>query len=512
VIFSNFVKFLGMARGVTYNKNAVTGRIGFLANGSQVPLNVLSPTARCRIGVFGNSVAGQSTTNYPSVSTTLSVAAKAGDTTLTLASATGFVDAVKIGVAAYDSTLMKCVQTGAAAGNVVTLTAPLKKAIRVNATVNIYTTNELTLQRNAYGIMSTAVTLLGGRVEPVVSGYGWGGAIAKSMLIDLPQYLQSMQLTYCMLHLFENDIAGNTAAQLESWARRAAAICVANGVVPIFVPTIPSNTFTGSSVSAVYDAFVTYCKTTLLSLYPMAKCIDLSTLWLDTGQPTNRYPLAGWTDGVHPNNNKQYTIAATVAPLLAAFIPDISYSIADFSMTLNPTLTGNGGTVNGGGTKSGVCADSWVCTTNPGATTVNSKNGDGSQKVVFTNGNSTATSQNFGFAQTFTLDTGGQSLAQAVKAYIKLRINSKSNIDYHQIGLAFSGGENNGFGVGTTGALTTSDSTGVVIVLETLAVKMPAGATTMTITYSPAVITGGVAVAMDIDLIEFGVLPSIDSL
>lgn len=488
----------------------VTGLVG--PNGVPILFNtgpLINPTARPRIGVFGNSIAAQSTTSYPPVTTTTAAAAKAGDTTITLTSVTGFVDATKIGIQAYDGTVMKVVQNGVAAGSIITLAAPLQKAVRSGAAVNIYDTQEPSLLRNAYGIMSTAVTLLGGRVEPVVNGYGWGGASARSMLIDLPNYLKTVRPRYVVLHLFENDITTQTLEALQSMARRAAAICISNGVVPIFVPIIPSTNYTGSAVCAIYDGLVRYITATLPSIYPQVKSVDLSTLWLDTTQPTNRYPLEGWTDGIHPNLNKQYTIAATAAPLLAAIIPEINYSIADYSIINNPTLAGSGGTVNGGGTKSGVAADNWTCTTNTGATTVNSKNADGTQKIVFTNANSTETTQNFQFEQTFTLDAGS-NLAQTVKAYMKLRINSKSNINYHTLYIIFSGGETDAFGVGTTAALSTSDSTGVILTLETLGVKVPAGSTTVLLRYSANVVIGGVAVAMDLDIIEAGILSTLD--
>lgn len=475
-----------------------------------VQIPVTRATGRAKIGVFGNSIAGQSCSALPVATTSTDAVAARGATTLSLASTAGFVDGSKVAIQAYDGTIMRAVQTGAPAGSVITLTAPLEKSARSGAAVNIYTTAEAPLLRNSYGIMSTAISLLGGRVEPAVVGYGYGGASAADILLDLPGYIDRVSPRYLILHLFENDIATKTLAQLQSYARRAAEICIASGVVPIFVTPVPSASYTGAGISAVFDGIVSYLKTSIPALYPYALHVDVSSLWLDKTQPSNRYPLVGWTDGIHPVMGKQYTIATAVAPQLDAVIPDSDFSFADIAITPNPTLAGTTGTVQGGGTKSGVVATSFVSTTNSGATAVYSKNADESQKCVYTVASCTATSQNIQLETSATFVNSGLSSTQSVKAFTKLRINSKSNVDYHVLYLVMPGGEVHGLGVGAVDLLRTTDSEGRILTLESLPVRLPAGATSAIARYSVSPLIGGVAVAMDVDILEMGIVVSTD--
>lgn len=468
----------------------------------------VSGSTRKRLLVFGNSIASQSNSAMANSTTTLSAQALAGATALTVASIAGLASGDKVAVGLYNGEVHTTTINGAPSGNTVVLLAPLPKLARSGAGLLKYTVARPGGVRRSYGAIASAVSLLGHPVE-IVQGYGYGSAEAWPMLADLPAWLRQVQPDFVAFHLFENDIGnGKSLTSCADAAKYACKLTLAAGATPIMFTCMPNTSINTAPKSQVFDDLKTYILTQLPADRPGTVVLDASTPWLDTGVSTSRAPLAGWTDGVHPNANRRFTIGDLYDTTLSGILGS-GGSMADEGINTNPALTGTGGTATGlqGGS---VVAAGWTIYADAGVTLTASKTAGDVQRVQY----SVAGASNILSTQGIIRQTGvavpvNSGGAQAAFVRARVKINAMANISMLQPSYVDTQ-------TGNQYSFQDSDSAidpamvGRTIVLETPTFLVGEGATTYDISLNirPQTLGSPSGCVADLEILELALIPS----
>jgi len=457
---------------------------------------------RPKLLMFGNSLAGQSCIYLASGQTTTTAAAVAGASTITVAAIGAIVAGSKIAVQSYEQTVAE-VKVLSVAGNIITLTEPLKKMVRLNALVQLYTTSKPTNIRSGGGAVSSALALLGQPVD-LLQGYGYGGGSLAEIVIDLPNQLEQNRPAYVMIIAPENSIAhGVSLAELIRQTKYMLATCQSYGAIAFISTAWASNSYSAAQAATYdgYNDFVRGCQ----AEFPQAVPCDVGKQWIDPAQPTLRAPLAGWTDGVHPLANKFFTIGTYFRDAMRAYLP-AAKSMLNYSLLPNSTLSGAGGGAVGLQAGSVVPANTDYTAYTMIATTSAAAVGSRLQLSVpglsDVNANQLVVKQRFNFALNGGCD--GQRLA----AYLKYKAANLTGCSMVTVALVFSGGES--YSVNQNGGQATDPAMlGTEIQIETVSTPVPFGSTWVDCIVMVYVVSGlNNGVNIDLNLMEIGIIPS----
>jgi len=471
---------------------------------------------RSRLMVFGDSIAGQSGAFLHAATSTIAGGdIKAGTNQITVANGALFAGGDKIAIPLYHGELF-LTTVSSVATNVLTVADITPGLIRNASSVRTYTTTPRPDVDLGIGLANGAVALLGGPVD-VISTYGYGGASAEQMLADLDRFLRHFKPNYVVFHLFENSLVatvasgGATIEQLKGLSRQAAWSCVENGAVPIVCSSLPYNLIPASR-AADYDALVAYLTAQLSLDVPGSYGVDCSTKWLDTSNPTYpRSPIAGVTDGVHPNVNYRFTAAElTLVPVLRNILPKAK-SLLDYVLTSREvsSFAGTGGTainlVAGSIVPAGHSARAFGT-----AVATLSRNADGSLKIVGSWPNAANRTSDY-ITETFTFTfppvwAGGK---QWVKGFIRFRCNSLVGISQLFPECGANVGELNDLNPGVDFSMS-MPADGREIVLETPIFQVNRASTTINVTLviRPQTLSSPANAVIDVDPIEMGIVPA----
>jgi hypothetical protein len=484
---------------------------GFTGLNNQLTNQVLpiqqSSGQRPRLMVFGNSIAGFSNDSLVTLTTTVPSATAAGSLTVTVAAIGSIVNGSKLAFVSYDNTTFYTTVNGAPVGNVVTLASPLPKALRAGAGVQLYTLDYPGNVRRSSGSFYQGMALMGMPVD-YVQGYGYGGGTIQEMILDLPHALEDVRPQYVYLHLFENSMA-TAGAQLIAYTKMAIETCLNYGAIPLVNTPYPNSSYTAGAQVANYDAVTTYIVNVMPTEYPNAIPLNVGNQWVDTAQPTLRTPLAGWTDGVHPNANRYIQIGEFYRTILSPYFT--ARSIANRSLSTNPLLTGAGGTAGNliGGS---IVPVGFNITAQAGVTTTTSRNADGSLKVVMSvaGTSNVSTTQTTITVPTVTLGANGGSRTQASMCYFKVKVNQVTGVDFLQLNLNYGDGS-------ASNSTNQQTSSGMVAVAEILGETLQWESPYLPVPFSPVNINGVLnirpvtglnnGVFVDIDIYEAGIVP-----
>lgn len=474
---------------------------------------------RPRLLVFGNSLAAQSAIAFDGVNNAGASDQRASTATFIAGANQTISSGAKIAIRNYTGEVETTTVSGTVtASTSIPLTTPLRKMVRAssNGTFTVYTTDQPSNIRQNLGPISAAIAMLGYPVEIINPSYGYGGATIQQVAADLPNFLRRCRPHYVALHLLENNMTTGESWEvvIKPWLHRAVEECLRFGATPIVYSAVPASTVNDAAKSAVWDAQNTYINGGgLRAAYPQCRTIDLSTPWLDTTATTSRPPSAGVaTDGIHPDGNRRFYVGAFTLAALGQILPTYGGNRTGAALNANPTLSGTGGSTSGGGTvtNNGIAA-SYTVTPAAGVAVTTSKNADGSQKLVMSvaGASNISTTDLLMTNATFSVPTNFGP-ATAVRGWVKLRINSQSNMALIYPQLTFSGGEVHSSGQNETNMATDPALVGQVVTLDTAAVPVPGGATTatMSLRIRPQTIGSPSGVTLDLDVIECGLEPA----
>ncbi len=471
---------------------------------------------RPRLLVCGNSIASQSAPQFTGTTALSAAEVRSGATSITALSAQTISAGAKIVYLTYTGEWeTNTVASAVTAATTIPLTNPTKKLIRASSTFTVYATAGFSNIRQNLGMVSVANAMCGGAAEIIYPGYGYGSSTIQQICADLPTLLSRTQPHFVALHLLENNVATGESwdSVLKPWLHRAVEECLRFGATPLVFSCVPSNSVNDAAKSAVWDAQSTYINGGgLRANYPQCVTFDASTPWLDTSFATQRRPLASVSsDGIHPDSTKRFYVGSLFAAAWADALPPAPADRALSCLNANPTLTGTGGSSSGAGW-SGSVATSYTATAEAGVTAVGSKNADGSQKLVMSvaGASNISTTRLLLTCANYTVPSNFGA-GMAVRFYVKLRVNSATNVSLIYPSLTFSGGEVHSVGQNEADNSTDTAMQGRVLVLESTAVPVPDGATTMSLALlvRPQTLGSPSGVAADIDVIEMGVEPDV---
>lgn len=505
----------------------LTGGIGISSVGKRVP-GIPAMNALPKLLVFGCSIAQQCNAYlHNATSTTFATDIKAGANVITVANGALFTASQKVTVPLYNARLWTTT-ISSIAGNDLTIADKTPGLIRASSSITICTTPTVPAINQGYGAVNAAVALLGGPVE-VVPSYGYGGAIYTQMYADLERDLRYYSPHFVALHMYENDLTSTVASggasieQFKAWARQMARLCLNYGAIPIVYSSMPyynSGASRGipASRAADYDALAAYVGSGTngqLSIDVPGAVGDnsLSYGWLDTSNPTwPRAPLAGWTDGVHPNTNKRFAVGLIALPVLRDLLPTAWSRLEQVVSPLEVTrCDGTGGTASNlvGGSivpKSHTIAayGTAVCTTSRAA--------DGALKIAVSWPGAANRSNDYvtdKYTMTFpTVWAGG---TQRFKVYMRVRVNAMVGIAqlFPEVTIGATG-ENHAGQTGTD-MCESIPADGRIIVLESPHFAIGVGATTIQPAFLVKPVTAGspANAYIDMDVLELGVVPVI---
>lgn len=460
--------------------------------------------------IFGCSIAGLQQRRMAGGTTNLAYPdSPAGSTTLTLGDATGFTSGSKIAVELGGRQPFFTTQVGAPVGNVITIADRLPMhATAYNCYVFKYTTDRPQYVRMGQSYITQALQLLGMPVE-ILNGYGEIGATSEQIVPHLPMYLNKFNPNYCMLFITENDLSnGLSETNLIRRINAAVQMCINNGTIPIVFSSVPANVY--SAASGLVPKVLTvlnYIKN-ISAYYPQAIGVDSTTLWTDNTYPTNVFPIAGWTDGIHPVPGRSITMGLYFKSLFQKMFgsrashSDISQYYYGFS--------GSGGALPSYTTGNIATGLSLTPTAATGLAIVCSKiAGTDKQKII-------ATTTSTALQVLFTVDTGALTIdahlyRRWIKIYCKFLLNSKTNLQDIQLsgfwsdGTQFNVMNEQNAGGGTTYQDTGNDTAwaGNETTQESCAIMVPAGVTSLTIK-STVVVDAGTGSAINIEYRELG--------
>lgn len=354
---------------------------------------------RKKVLSWGHSISAQNQPGFTNTTTTTAAVYK-NATAIPLAAIGSFVVGDYFAVRLSNGRIWVS-SVASIAGN--TITAADKVPVYITTGFGVYRIGQATLTApvlvTSYGTARAVNALLGGPCE-LVSSYGYSGATQLQMYADLDRELRYYQPDYVYLHLFENDVADGayagsvTLASLLERTRNLCRMCLSAGATPIVASSMPYYKpgiagVTGTRV-ADFDAILAHLtapvaggKTQLQIDVPGAYGFDVSTLFLNTSNATYpRAPLAGWTDGVHPNTNKRFFIGEFVKNQIGGLFPKpdplVNYALSNAALT---TLQGSGGTATNLIAGSVVPAG-YTITAAGQATCQTTRNADGSLKFI----------------------------------------------------------------------------------------------------------------------------------
>lgn len=334
------------------------------------------------------------------------------------------------------------------ATNALTLTAAIPAAVRdAQSVCKVTTAQSAASMLQGIGAGNSGVILLGSPAE-VVPAYGYGGALFREMYADLERDLRYYRPNVVIMHPYENDLTiasasgGYTLDQLLALTRWVTQLCLSYGATPVMCSSMPYyrvSPLAGilASRKADFYAILDYLTKPIAAAgesqyqveFPGAYGVDLSTPWLDPAYANDGTypcrPLAGWTDGVHPNTNKRFVIGQNVATALQNILPP-ARSWLDYC--LNPReIAAMGGTIGAvTNMQSGsVAPKNYTIQAYGTAIATSSKNADGSLKI---SANWPAASSRTGdFIKgkvSFTFPTVWAGSTSRFKVYMRYRINA----------------------------------------------------------------------------------------
>jgi len=492
------------------------GSIGYEVGGRQIFMYSPLGAARPVLLGFGCSISQMDQPLPQTTTTTVSGETRAGATTLNVASGAGLTNGDKVAIVLYDGRIWKTTVT--VSGNVITPATPTPRLIRNSAIVSKYTAPMTTDLNQAINLTRGAVQLLGGGVE-VVTGYGYGGALCGQMVQDFIAWFRYYQPKICVFSLFENDFTStaaaiSTLAQLKGMARFVAGYCVQNDCTPVVYSSIPYNLIL-TSRCADYDEMARWVVSDLPNEVPGAVGYNVSTQWLDTTVTTTRGPLAGWTDGVHPNIDHRYAVAQLAGvPALQSLIPQPA-SLLDYCQSPRDLAgcKGTGG-VNGSMAGGSVIPASWTCSKfGSVATMTSSRNSDGSLKFVCTWPISVARdrSTDYGFFRySYTFPASWSGSGAYFRGYMRAKVLQNSGVSQFFPQVVVTGGEYYNADTGLGGALSLPVS-GNVICIETPEFTFGPTQTIITVGILVRPVTDAAPTAQavfEFDLYELGIIPA----
>jgi hypothetical protein len=483
------------------------------------------PSGRKICFAFGNSIAAHSSISLISGAFSNSVAALSGATVVTVAGdqTATFTASSKVAIQLYSTEVFKTTVVSSVFGTAtqITLAAPLPKYVRASASATIakYTTAAPTGITRDIGEINAATALLGGDID-VVQGYSHGGNLSSDGMQDFAKWVKVIQPDYVWLRLFDNDIPAQISlARMKEIATYYAKVALASGAIPLFGTPVPNSSCNTAPKCALWDGMRDWLLT-INTVVPGAIGINTSQ-WLDPANiSTSRAPLATVaSDGIHSDASARYYIGNLIAPQLPSGFVNGDYAYLRYgAISANAAVTGTAGTnfgSSGAATPTGSVADSWTAEA-AGATTtlVNSKNADGSQKVVF----AVAGTGNFSstvayFRQTVSPSATGPQFGSfgGLKPVFKIRVNSLSGMSCFVAQIIYSGGETYASQAG--GYFDTTNFTTIVgktVVIEGPAVACPDGATNFQLRLMFRPLTGSTNPSCDIDIIEGMAIPDVE--
>lgn len=443
---------------------------------------------RRRLLLIGNSLIEQSCRTYYGYTTTISaVDIRPGAVTIPLVAGGVAAAGLSIGDQAFielcDHTPWRVAISGIS-GDTLTVAKPNPRTIRASQKVvkAAALTSYLPLYpTGGYGVANMLVRLLGGGMD-LLPGYAHGGAIARDILVGLPDQLAYYRPEIVLMQLFENDItSGTPIAEMIRRLKWACNLCLTYGAIPVVATVSPSASYT-VSMAVFFDAINGYIRDQLQIDFPSAIPIDPGAIYLTTANPTYpRSPLAGWTDGIHPNTGYQYSIAKSIKSVVADLFGE---EVEDYHLASpNPTLAGTGGTATNLQAGSVVPQSTTIAASVGTTTTTTSKDGSDVLHVDFAvPGASGASSSQLVISQSITLPLS-YGLTSFFKALCAIDVSAISGISMFQVEVT-SGATTY---AKTATALDASDSAGITgerVCVETPAFLVEPGKTSVTVAFS----------------------------
>jgi hypothetical protein len=485
---------------------------------------------RKKLLVFGCSIAQQCNAYLHSQTSTLSAAeVNAGASILTVINGAAFTAGHKVTLALYNgrlwTTTIQSIST-----NDLTLVDKTPGMIRAGTAITDHVLPTVPALDQGLGAVNAAVALLGGPVE-VVPAYGYGGAIFIQMWCDLERDLRFYRPHFVALHMYENDMTvptasgGATIEQMKGWARAMSRLCLSYGATPIVYSSMPYYKAAGpvgipASRASDYDGLAEYVgrgKSGQLSLDVPGAYGDnsVSTAWLDTAYVNDgtysRRPLAGWTDGVHPNTDHRFAVGLVVLPVLRDILPG-SGSLLDMQICTRETAAMTGSTGGVSGLQGGSIAPKNHTIAAYGTAIVStSRNADGSVKIIGAWPGSATRSLDY-IADFFmwSVSAAWVGSTQRFKVYCRFRVNSLAGIGQIYPAATLSTGESHS-GQSGLDMCTTIPADSRIMLLETPHFAIGPGATTVKLELLILPTTAGspANAAIDIDILEMGLVPVI---
>jgi hypothetical protein len=494
----------------TDSNNNVTGLVG--PGGITLPLTQLKASSRPTMLLVGNSLAGVNTRSVAVYTTTITAAGvRPGATTLTLVA--GGVAALSLSVNDYIAVGL-CnqqpwvVQVTGIAGEVLTLAQRTPMYLRISAGVQKVTLPSLfpTNYRGGFGWVNIANAMCGAPYS-LIPGYGFGSGMFSEIISDLAKQLEHHRPNMVFFIPYENDIASGVAYDvLARLTVQAAYMCLNAGATPVFQHCMPSSSIDNSGKSAVYDQINALLDTISLTI-PGVRSINFGRVYLSTAVSTKREPLAGWTDGVHPNDDKYLVIARSKVTEMASILGTRSSTNSFNLLGLNPSLSGTGGTASGLQGGSVVPANTTI-TANAGVTCTTSKNGEDKLVIGMTiPGASNISTTQLTISQTVNLPNTYSSNT-SIKAVCRMRITGAGMQHISMLQLAAACGTMNTDSRGP-GNLTKTDFfiNGDVLTIETMPMPLrDPSATTLvvSIVFRPETLSSPSGVVLDCIVDELG--------
>lgn len=453
---------------------------------------------------MGTSIVGQNVRSMVGSTTTAQSETRGGVRIIPVASASAFSvnDKVAIGLCFGAPHLSTVTAVDAVSiPNTITIAEKIPRLVRSGGAVHRFTTDRIGNLRRTVGPFSAAVAQLGGPVE-ILPGYGYGGSEIESIVADLPAFLAFYRPDYVMFALYENSVAsGKSFSKLLRLTTQAARACLKSGATPIIFSCMPNNSINSAGTSLVFDQ-IKQAVIDIDQYVPGAVGINISDFWLDKSLPNARQPIAGWTDGVHPNASRYQTIGSFIAPKLQELFGQRA-SYDDLALELID-MSGSGGTQSGlqGGS---IVSAGTSLTAQAGVTASAYKSGNDTQIVDFTipGASNVGTTQILWVSSAISIPAsfGGQW----VIGFIRFKVNAATNIDMYQCYIAFSDGTGSNFNQDSTNG---SDGAyiGNELAIESAAVRVPAGSTSVSIGFSirPQTLASPSGVAGNVEIIESG--------
>lgn len=530
---------------VSSKTDPVTG--GISLNGQAAGVIANSAFYLPRVLVFGCSIAQQCNAYLhdtpvanPTTVTTTSGEHKAKSTVLNVANGSLYLAGDKIAFPLYNGR-MYVAKIASIATNALTLTAPIPAAVRTDQSVCKVTAAQTAASMlQGIGAGNAGVILLGSPAE-TLPAYGYGGALFREMYADLERDLRYYRPNVVIMHPYENDLTIATASggysldQLLAMTKWVTALCLSYGATPVMCSSMPYYRTTPSvagipaSRKADFYAILDYLTKPISSGkskyqldFPGAYGVDLSTPWLDPAYANDGTypcrPLAGWTDGVHPNTSKRFAVGQNVAAVLQNILPP-SRSWLDFCM--NPRDIASMGGTTGAVTNmqaGSVAPKNYTIQAYGTAVATSSKNADGSLNIVSNWPNASSRTGDFIKGKvSFTFPTVWPGSTSRYRVYMRYRINSMNKMAQVYPNAYLAPNLDNHCGDTGSDMLDTHPTDGRIMILTTNQFEIGYSAESgtwntsieMSFMIAPQTLGSPSGAAIDIDIFELGLVPCV---